>query len=158
MIDIVLSMTESNELVRNRRAYHDYEILETYEAGIVLLGTEIKSLRAHGGNLAEAYVKVIRDEVWLIGASIAPYRFGNIHNHEERRDRKLLMHKREIANLKAQAQQKGLTLIPIALYLKKGRVKITIGYGRGKKKEDKRQAIMEREKKREMDRAIKNYS
>lgn len=123
-----------NELVRNRRAFHDYEIIETYEAGIALLGTEIKSLRAHGGNLAEAYVKVIQEELWLIGASIAPYRFGNIHNHEERRDRKLLMHKREIARLKEIVQQKGLTLIPLALYLKNGRVKISIGYGRGKKK------------------------
>jgi SsrA-binding protein len=150
-------MAESNELVRNRRAYHDYEILETYEAGIMLLGTEIKSLRAHGGNLAEAYVKVIQDEIWLIGASIAPYRFGNVHNHEERRDRKLLMHKREIETLRVQVQQKGLTLVPIALYLKKGRVKISIGYGRGKKKEDKRQTIIEREKKREMDRAIKQH-
>lgn len=146
-----------NELVRNRRAFHDYEIIETYEAGIALLGTEIKSLRAHGGNLAEAYVKVIEGELWLIGASIAPYRFGNINNHEERRDRKLLMHKREIARLKEIVQQKGLTLIPLALYLKNGRVKISIGYGRGKKKEDKRQALMEREKKREMDRAVKQY-
>ena len=146
---------ENNELVRNRRAFHDYEILETYEAGIVLLGTEIKSLRAHGGNLAEAYVKVIGQELWLIGSSIAPYRFGNIHNHEERRDRKLLMHKREIEKLKELVQQKGLTLIPLALYLKKGRVKISIGYGRGKKKADKRQALIEREKKREMDRAVK---
>jgi SsrA-binding protein len=145
------------ELVRNRRAYHDYEILETYEAGIILLGTEIKSLRAHGGNLAEAYVKVIENELWLIGASIAPYRFGNIHNHEERRDRKLLMHKREIERLKEIVQQKGLTLIPLSLYLKKGRAKISIGYGRGKKKEDKRHALIEREKKREMERAVKRY-
>jgi SsrA-binding protein len=146
-----------NELVRNRRAHHDYEVLETYEAGIMLLGTEIKSLRAHGGNLAEAYVKVIDQELWLIGASIAPYRFGNIHNHEERRDRKLLMHKREIEKLKELVQQKGLTLVPLSLYLKKGRVKILIGYGRGKKKADKRHALIEREKKREIDRAIKRH-
>jgi SsrA-binding protein len=150
---------ENTELVRNRRAYHDYEILDTYEAGIVLLGTEIKSLRAHGGNLAEAYVKVIQNEVWLIGASIAPYRFGgSVYNHEERRDRKLLMHKREIAHLRSCVQQKGFTLIPIALYLKKGCVKIAIGYGQGKKKGDKRQTILEREKKREMDRAIKRHT
>lgn len=145
------------ELVRNRRAFYDYEILETYEAGIALLGTEIKSLRAHGGNLAEAYVKVIRNELWLIGASIAPYSFGSVHNHEERRDRKLLMHKREIERLKEAAQQQGLTLIPIALYLKKGRVKISIGYGRGKKKGDKRQTLIEREKKREVERAMKHF-
>lgn len=146
-----------NELVRNRRAYHDYEILETLEAGIVLLGTEIKSLRAHGGNIAEAYIKVIGGELWLIGASIAPYRFGSVYNHEERRDRKLLMHKKEIERLKELVQQKGFTLVPLVLYLKKGRVKIAIGYGRGKKKADKRQTILEREKKREMDRAIKRY-
>lgn len=143
------------ELVRNRRAYHDYEILETNEGGIVLLGTEIKSLRDHGGNLAEAYVKIIKDEIWLIGASIAPYRFGNIHNHEERRDRKLLLHKKEIKKYKEAVQQKGLTLVPLSLYLKKGRIKIQFGLARGKKHHDKRHAIMEREKKREMDRAMK---
>lgn len=143
------------ELVRNRRAYHDYEIIETYEAGIVLLGTEIKSLRAHGGNIGEAYVKIINNELWLIGASIAPYTYGNIYNHEERRDRKLLMHKKEINKLKESTQQKGLTLIPLSLYLKKGRVKIKIGRGRGKKRGDKRATIIEREKKREMDRAMK---
>lgn len=143
------------ELVRNRRAYHDYEILETHEAGIVLMGTEVKSLRDSGGNLAEAYVKILGDEIWLIGASIAPYRYGTIYNHEERRDRKLLMHKREIAKLKESVQQKGLTLVPISLYLKAGRMKIQIGLAKGKKHADKRQAITEREKKREMDRAIK---
>lgn len=143
------------ELVRNRRAYHDYEILETHEAGIILLGTEVKSLRDSGGNLAEAYVKILSDEVWLIGASIAPYRYGSIYNHEERRERKLLMHKREIAKLKESVQQKGLTLVPISLYLKAGRVKIQIGLAKGKKHGDKRQALTEREKKREMDRAIK---
>jgi SsrA-binding protein len=149
---------KEKELVRNRRAFYDYEILETYEAGIVLLGTEIKSLRSHGGNLAEAYIKVIGEELWLIGASIAPYKFGSAHNHEERRDRKLLMHKKEIERLKEVVQLKGHTLIPIALYLKKGRAKISIGYGRGKKKEDKRHTLIEREKKREMDRAMKRFS
>jgi len=143
------------ELVRNRRAFHDYEILETYEAGIALVGTEVKSLRDHGGNLAEAYVRIIHGELWLIGASIAPYRFGNIYNHEERRERKLLMHKNEIKKLKEAVQQKGLTLVPLSLYLKEGRVKIKIGRAKGKKHHDKRRAITEREKKREMDRAIK---
>jgi len=143
------------ELVRNRRAYHDYEILETYEAGLSLVGTEVKSLRDGGGNLAEAYVKIISDEIWLIGASIAPYRFGNVYNHEERRERKLLMHKNEIKKLKESVQQKGLTLVPLTLYLKGGRVKIQIGRARGKKQHDKRAAIVEREKKREMDRALK---
>lgn len=144
------------ELARNRRAYHDYEILESYEAGLALLGTEVKSLRNGGGNLTEAYVKVIGKEIWLIGASIAPYKFGSSFNHEERRDRKLLMHKGEIAKLKEAVTQKGLALIPLALYLKNGRVKIKIGRGRGKKQHDKRQALVEREKKREMDRALKH--
>lgn len=143
------------ELVRNRRAFHDYEILETFEAGIVLEGTEVKSLRDHGGNLAESYVKVLGEEVWLIGASIAPYRFGNIHNHEERRERKLLLHKREITKLKEAVQLKGLTLAPLSLYLKEGKIKIKIALAKGKKTHDKRHAIQEREKKREMDRAMK---
>src|SRR5215467_9567647 len=120
-------MNQSNDLVSNRRASHDYEILETFEAGIVLQGTEIKSIRHHGASLQEAYVKVTQGEIWLIGCSIAPYRFGNIHNHEEKRDRKLLMHKREINRLKVAAQEKGLTIIPLALYLKQGRIKVRLG-------------------------------
>jgi SsrA-binding protein len=105
----------SNELTTNRRAFHDYEILESYEAGMVLTGTEIKSLRNHGGSLQEAYVKVIGGEIWLINASIAPYKHGTIYNHEERRDRKLLMQRREILKLKSWTQEKGLTLVPLAL-------------------------------------------
>jgi len=143
------------DLVSNRRALHDYEILETYEAGIVLMGTEIKSLREHGGSLQEAYVRVIAEEVWLIGAHIAPYRFGNIHNHPERRDRKLLLHKREISKMREWGQEKGCTLVPLALYLKKGRVKIRIGAGKGKKLVDKREAIKTRDEKRHMQQAMK---
>lgn len=143
------------DLVRNRRAFHDYEILETYEAGIVLLGTEIKSLREHGGSLQEAYVRVVDHEIWLIGANIAHYRFGNIHNHPERRDRKLLLHKREINKLREWGQEKGCTLVPLALYLKKGRVKIRIGAGKGKKLVDKREAIKTRDEKRQMQKAMK---
>ena len=110
-----------SELVSNRRATHDYEILDTYEAGIVLKGTEIKSLRDHGGSLQDAYVLVAATgDVILKNSSIAPYRFGGVFNHEERRDRKLLLHKREIAKLKSLSQEKGLTLIPLAMYLKKG--------------------------------------
>ncbi len=149
---------KENELVSNRRAFHEYEILETYEAGIILAGTEVKSLRDHGGNLSDAYIRVIGEELWLVGASIAPYRFGNVHNHEEKRDRKLLMHHREIAHLKNQVQIKGLTLMALSLYLKRGKVKVKIGLAKGKKKHDKRQAIMEQEKKREMDRLVKKYN
>jgi len=144
-----------SDLVSNRRATHDYAILETFEAGIALQGTEIKSLRNNGGVLQDAYVRVIEDEIWLIGCSIAPYKYGNIYNHEERRDRKLLMHKREIAKLRIATQEKGLTIIPLAFYLKEGRVKVRIAIAKGKKSIDKRQSIKEREDKRQIDRMMK---
>lgn len=147
---------KSSELVSNRKARYEYEILETFEAGISLQGTEIKSLRNHGGSLQEAYVRVIRSELWLVGAHIAPYRFGNIYNHEERRDRKLLMHKSEINKLNVACQEKGLTIVPLGMYLKEGRVKICIATARGKKMGDKRQAIKERDTTREMKKMMKN--
>lgn len=149
-------MNQSNDLVSNRRATHDYEILETFEAGIVLQGTEIKSIRNHGASLQESYVKVLSREIWLIGCSIAPYRFGNIHNHEEKRDRKLLLHKREINRLKVASQEKGLTIIPLGMYLKNGRVKLRIGIAKGKKNIDKRADIKERDEKRNIQKALKN--
>lgn len=144
-----------SELVSNRRARHDYEILETYEGGIVLQGTEIKSLRDHGGSLQDSFVQITRGEAWLKNCSIAPYSFGNIHNHEERRDRKLLLHKKEIEKLKRSTDQKGLTIIPLAMYLSKGRAKVKIGVARGKKQHDKRSSIKEREQKRSIERALK---
>lgn len=143
----------SNELVSNRRAFHDYEILDTYEAGIILLGTEIKSLRNHGGSLQDAYVDVRGNALWLLNASIAPYNYGNIHNHEERRPRKLLMHKNEIEKLRKQVAEKGLTLIPLAIFLnKKGIAKVRVAIAKGKKAYDKRAALKERESKRAMQR------
>ena len=144
------------ELVQNRKGNYDFQIAETFEAGIALQGTEIKSLRNNGGSLQEAYVKIISKELWLIGAHIAPYSHGNINNHEERRDRKLLMHRREIDKLLSATREKGMSLVPLALYLKSGRVKLRFGLGKGKKHQDKRQTLIEREKKREMDRAMKN--
>lgn len=144
------------ELVSNRKAFHHYEILDTFEAGIVLQGTEIKSLRSQTGSLQEAYVKIKEGELWLIGSSIPPYRFGNIYNHEEKRERKLLMHKREITNLKEAIQEKGLTVIPLSMYLKKGIVKVKIATARGKKTHDKRAATKEKEEKRRMQRAMKH--
>jgi SsrA-binding protein len=149
-------MSKSNELVSNRRATFNYEILETFEAGIVLQGTEIKSLRDNGGSLQEAYVKVIDNELWLIGSNIAHYRYGNVHNHEEKRDRKLLMHKREIVKMQVAVQEKGLTIIPLSLYLKEGRVKIKIATAKGKKTFDKRATVKERDEKRNMDKVMKN--
>ena len=150
-----MAKKSESELVSNRRARHDYEILETVEAGIVLLGTEIKSLRDHGGSLQDAYVVINRGEAFLKQASIAPYKFGNIHNHEERRDRKLLLHHYEIAKLKRSIEQKGLTIIPLAMYLKKGIVKVKLGVAKGKKQHDKRQSIKEREEKRSIARILK---
>ncbi|GAB4236737.1 MAG: SsrA-binding protein [Chlamydiales bacterium] len=147
----------TKELVSNRKARHLYEIIDTFEAGIVLQGTEIKSLRQGGGSLQEAYVRVMDRELWLIGCSIAPYKFGNVHNHEEKRQRKLLMHKREILRLKEATKEKGLTIVPLSLYLKKGKVKIKIATAKGKKTFDKRESIKEQEVKRQMDRAMKHY-
>lgn len=151
-------MNQTSDLVSNRRATHDYEILETFEVGIVLQGTEIKSIRNHGASLQEAYIKVLNNEIWLIGCNIAPYRFGNIHNHEEKRDRKLLMHKREINRLKVATQEKGLTIIPLAMYLKQGRIKLRIGTAKGKKNIDKRADIKERDEKRRVQQALKRSS
>lgn len=147
----------SGDLVSNRRATFNFEILETFEAGIALQGTEIKSLRDHGGSLQEAYVKVINHEVWLLGSSISPYKYGNIHNHEEKRDRKLLMHKREIEKLRVATQEKGLTIIPLAFYLKEGRVKAKIAIAKGKKTFDKRETIKERDDKRHIGKIMKEH-
>jgi len=144
-----------SDLVTNRKALHDYEILETVEAGIVLVGTEVKSLREHHGSLTDAFVVFEDGEAILISSSITPYRFGNIHNHEERRKRKLLLHKKEIFSLRRQREEKGLTIVPLAFYLKKGNVKVRLAVVRGKKQHDKRAATKERDVKREIDRAMK---
>lgn len=145
------------DLVSNRKAHHNYEILETLESGIVLLGTEIKSLRNHGGNLQESYVVFHRGEAYLKNSSIAPYKFGNIYNHEERRERKLLLHKRELLRLKSVIDEKGLTIIPLGMYLKHGLVKVRLGVAKGKKAYDKRAALKARQDKREMDRSMKDH-
>lgn len=147
----------SSQLVTNRRALHDYEVLEAFEAGIVLLGTEIKSIRDHGASLQEAYIKVLKNELWLVGCSIAPYRYGNVHNHEEKRDRKLLMHKREIEKLRTAVQEKGLTIIALSFYLKKGKVKVKIAIAKGKKAIDKRADIKAKDEKRHLQQAIKQF-
>ncbi len=142
---------KEGDLTVHRKAFHDYEILETFEAGIVLVGTEIKSLRDGGGSLQDAYI-MISDlgEPWLKHSSIAPYKFGNLFNHEDRRDRKLLLHKREIAKLKKITQEKGLTIIALALYLKKGYVKAKIASARGKKAHDKRAALKDKDQKKQL--------
>jgi SsrA-binding protein len=144
------------DLVSNRKAHHNYEILETVESGIVLLGTEIKSLRGHGGNLQDSYVVFHRGEAYLKNSSIAPYKFGNIYNHDERRERKLLLHKRELLRLKSVIEEKGLTIIPLGMYLKHGLVKVRLGVAKGKKAYDKRASIKARDDKRDMDRSMKD--
>ena len=151
-----MAKTKEWDLVSNRKASHEYEILDTLEAGILLLGTEVKSLKEHGGNLQDSYILISGRKVLLKGANISLYKFGNIHNHEEKRDRELLLHKNEISKLKELSQKQGLTLIPLALYLKKGLIKVKVAVAKGKKAHDKREALKSREHKKEMDRAMKH--
>ena len=147
--------SKSRDLISNRKAFHEYEILDTFDVGIQLVGTEIKSLRANGGSLQEAFISVERGEMWLIGSSIKPYSFGSCYNHDERRKRKLLAHRREIAKIGAAIQEKGLTCIPLCLYLKEGFAKLKIALAKGKKLHDKRETIKDREEKSTIDRAMK---
>jgi SsrA-binding protein len=139
----------------NRQAYHDYYVERTLEVGIALLGTEIKSIRDGKVNLRGAYALARHGELWLENAHIAVYEHGNRYNHEPTRNRKLLLHRREIDQLLAQVATKGLTLIPLKLYLKGGKAKIELGLCRGKKLYDKRDAIAERDSKREIERIVR---
>ncbi len=139
----------------NRRARHEYAVSETLEAGLVLTGTEIKSIRAGRVNLAEAYARIEHGEAWLIGAHIAPYEQGNRFNHEPRRTRKLLLHRDQIAELVGLTQAKGQTLVPLRLYIRGGRAKVELGVARGKKTHDKRRTIAERDQRRELEREAK---
>ena len=141
-------------IASNRKARHEYHILERLETGIALTGTEVKSLRAGKVALREAYAQERGGELWLVGATIEPYEQGNRANHEPTRDRKLLAHKHEIEELASRVAEKGLTLIPLRLYFKRGRAKLELALARGKKQHDKRDSIREREVKREMDRAM----
>ncbi len=140
----------------NRQAYHDYTVERTIEAGISLVGTEIKSIREGKAQLRGSYAIIRQGEVWLENAHIAVYDFGNRYNHEPLRKRKLLLHRREIAQLEARVAAKGLTLIPLKLYLKGGHAKVELGLCKGKKLYDKREAIAERDVKREMERIVRN--
>ncbi|MGK7344360.1 MAG: SsrA-binding protein SmpB [Candidatus Nitrospinota bacterium M3_3B_026] len=140
----------------NRKARHDYHILETVEAGIVLIGAEVKSLREGKMNLAESYARVKRGEVWLVGANISPYAAMNTFQvYEPTRDRKLLLHKRQIKKLEAASREKGLTIVPLKVYFKRGRAKLELGIAKGKKLYDKRETLKRRTAQREMDRAMK---
>ncbi len=143
-------------IAENRRSRHDYELLEKVEAGIVLTGTEVKSLRAGHVQLGQAYADVRGGEMWLVGASISEYAQGNLTNHITDRDRKLLLKRTEIDALNAKVREKGLTLVPTKLYFKNGRVKLEVALGRGKDKGDKRRTIADRDAKRQMERALKS--
>jgi SsrA-binding protein len=143
-------------VVSNRRARHDFEVLERFEAGLVLQGTEVKSLREGKGVLRDAYATERDGELWLVNATIEPYAQGNRENHEPKRDRKLLMKRIDIDRLGARVAEKGLTLVPLRIYFKNGRAKIELALGRGREGRDKRDAIAERDVKREIDREIKS--
>jgi SsrA-binding protein len=136
----------------NRRARFEYAVEETLEAGIVLTGTEIKSIRAGRANLAEAYARIEHGEAWLIGAHIAPYEQGNRNNHEPTRTRKLLLHRDQIAELAGRTQAKGFTIVPLKLYIRDGMAKLELGIARGRKAHDKRRVIAERDALRELQR------
>ena len=151
-------MAETGEvkaLLTNRAAYHEYHILNTYEAGVAFKGTEVKSVRAGQIQLKESYVAVRDGEVWLFNAHISPYAYGNRDNHEATRTRKLLLHRREIDKLEQEATMKGMTLVVTRVYLKKGRIKFEIGVARGKKLYDKRETEMRRTVDRETRAALK---
>ena len=142
-------------IASNRAAYHNYFILESVEAGIQLVGTEIKSLREGGANLREGYVRFGGGEAYLVNVHISPYARGQSSNHESKRERKLLLHKAEIIRLGITLKQKGLTLVPLRLYWKGNRVKLEIRLAKGKRQYDKRETIAARDARREMDRAVR---
>ena len=142
-------------IATNRKARHDYEILETYEAGLVLRGTEVKSLREGQVNFKDSYAAINGNEAWLIGCHIAPYHHGTDANHDPDRSRKLLLHRREISRLLGKTAERGLTLIPLRLYFKEGRAKLEFGLARGQKLHDKRASIRERDERREMAKEVR---
>jgi len=139
----------------NRKARHEYTITDTFEAGLVLTGTEIKSVRSGKVNLSDAYARVEKGQAWLMGAHIAPFEQGNRYNHEPRRDRKLLLHRAEIDQLMGRAAAKGLTVVPLRLYINdKGRAKIELGLAKGKQLHDRRRDIADRQSRRDMEREL----
>ncbi len=147
-----------NVVTTNRKARHEYFILETYEAGIVLRGTEVKSLRNGDANLNDSYALVKNGEVWILNMHISPYEQGNINNHDPRRDRKLLLAKKEIRRLIGKTAEKGLTLIALRVYFKNGRAKLELGLAKGKKLYDKREDLKRRQHEREMERRFSDES
>lgn len=148
-------MSASTPTIKNRKARHEYHVEDTFEAGIVLQGTEVKSIREGNASIGEAFAYLQDGEVWLQNMYIKPYKMGSYANHDERRQRKLLLKKREIGELDKAINRKGYTLIPLKVYFKKGYAKLLLGIAEGKKKHDKRQDIKEKDVKRELDRKVK---
>jgi len=142
----------------NRRARFDYEIVETFEAGVSLVGSEVKSLRSGKADLKDSYAAVDKREMWLYGVRISPYEFARDGGHEPERDRKLLLHRAEIDRIAAKLAEKGLTLVPVRMYFKEGKVKVELALARGKAQRDKRETIKRREADREMERAVRHRS
>jgi len=147
---------EGRNIAQNRKAWHDYFIEETYEAGIALVGTEVKSIRAGNINLKDSYADIKNGEIFLFNVHVSPYEKGNIFNKDPLRTRKLLMHKREIVRLTAYIRQKGYTLVPLKVYLVRNRIKVELGVARGKKLYDKRESILKRDAERDVERAFKD--
>ena len=145
----------SGDIVKNKKALFNYELLEKYEAGIVLLGTEVKSLREKAVNMSDSYASFKKGELFIVNMHISPYHFGNRNNHEPLRERKLLMKKREIKRLFGKVKEQGLTLIPISLYFSKGKVKVELALAKGKNLHDKRETLKRKTLDREMERYIK---
>jgi SsrA-binding protein len=139
----------------NRKAHHDYHLLETFEAGVALLGTEVKSIREGGANLRDSFARIEAGEVWIYNVHISPYRNRGYADHDPKRRRKLLLHRREIRKLIGKTVERGMTLVPVRMYLKNGRVKIALSLAKGKKAHDKRETIKRRETDRETRAAIK---
>lgn len=146
----------AKNIAGNKKAYHDFFVLETYEAGIELKGTEVKAIKNQGSTINDSFARVIKNEVWIINMYIPPYTHGNIYNQDPLRARKLLLHRNEIAKIFQKISQKGASLIPLKLYLKDGKVKVNIGLCEGKKLYDKRDDLKKKNQQREMDRALKN--
>lgn len=148
-------MADIKQVASNRKAFHDYEVVDRLEVGIVLTGTEIKSIRENGASIREAYARPQAGEMWLLGAHIAEYGAGSYHNHEPTRPRKLLLHKKQLRAWVRTAAERGLSIIPLGMYLKDGMAKVELGLGKGRKQYDKRQAIAKRDAERDIQRTLR---
>ncbi len=150
-------MSEEKTVVTNRKARHEYEIIDRIEAGLVLVGSEVKSLRAGRANLGDSYARVIKGEIWIIGMHISAYKEATFQNHDPLRERKILLHRNEIKKLARRVEEKGFTLIPLRLYFKNNIAKLELGLARGKRQYDKKVVIAQRDAKREMEKEQKKF-